>query len=153
MNNKLKKILCHHNKEEQNHCICLNIFLQKIYVCSRCLGLYPFAILWLILSIKYNIKLSYKLEKNLILYLLLPAFLDWTFTGLKIIKSNNKIRFFTGFIASFALSRWWFLFIKKDYLDIVLKIALIYSIAIIVMYIYISRNYSAIKPLRHKGKI
>ncbi len=70
----------------------------------------------------------------------MPAFLDWTFTGLNIIKSNNIIRFFSGLIASVALSRLWYLLIKKYYLDIVFRNALIYGVAIIVMQILIYRK-------------
>ncbi len=142
MNNILNKILCHHKTDEQAHCIQLNILSKKICICSRCVGLYPFAILWLILSLKYNIRLSCKLEKYLVLYLLLPAFLDWTLTGLSIIKSSNRIRFFTGFIASFGLSRWWFLFIGKYYLDVVWRMLFIYSIAIIVIFFFIYKQRS-----------
>ncbi len=72
--------------------------------------------------------------------MLMPAFLDWTFTGLNVIKSNNIIRFFSGLIASVALSRLWYLFIKKYYLDIVIRNVLIYGIAIIVIQILIYRK-------------
>ena len=131
--NKINKILCHHYKEGRSRCIRIKLFNKEIYICSRCLGLYPFTILWLILMIIYDVRLSYRLDKNLIHFLFLPAFLDWTFTSLGIIKSSNMIRFFTGFTASFALSRWAFLFIMKYNMDIVLKNALIYSIGIIII--------------------
>ena len=140
MNNIINKILCHHNIDEQNHCIQLNIFSKKIYICSRCLGLYPFAILWLVFSFMYNIKLPYKLENYLILYLLLPCFLDWTLTGLNIIKSNNLVRFFAGFIASFGLSRWWFLFINKYYMSFVWRIFFIYLAAVSIIFFLIYKQ-------------
>lgn len=144
MKNILTRILCHHFKDEQAHCIGIPLFNKKIYFCSRCLGLYPFSIIGLVLSLKYNIRLSGIMENNIIHFLFLPAFLDWALSGLKIIKSNNIIRFFTGFIASFALSRVWFLLIRRDYPDILLKNLLIYITAVIIILAIIYKKRSLV---------
>jgi len=133
------KILCHHPAEKLDHCIRFIFFKKEIYLCARCLGLYPFAIIWLFISLKFKIKFNYDFEKRFILYLLFPAFLDWALSGLNVIKSNNKLRFLSGFIASFALSRWWFLWIEHYFIDIVIYIAKVYIIGIIVIWFLIYR--------------
>ena len=137
----LNKIFCHKNFKHYDHCIKVSIASKEIFFCSRCLGLYPFAIFFLIISVKYNFRLSYPLEKKLIFYTLLPLFIDWSLTCLQIIKSSNVIRFSTGFLASLGLSRWWYLYVKKLHLDIFWYIFRNYSIAILViLFIYIILN-------------
>lgn len=126
-------ILCHHTKESSSHCIKIQLLGTTVPICSRCLGIYPFALLWLMISLKFNIRFSYTIEKKIILYLFFPAFFEWTLSGLKLIKSNNVIRFSSGIIASISLSRWWFLYIRHYYLDIVIYIVKIYSVAVIII--------------------
>ncbi len=140
----INKIFCHHTKENWNHCIKINLLGKSIFICSRCLGLYPFALIWLVINLKFKIKFSYNFEKNFILYLLFPAFIEWALSGLKVIKSSNKVRFFSGLIASFALSRWWFLWIEQYFLNIFFTVAKIYIIAIVVVFSLILwiRGYS-----------
>lgn len=128
--NIINKILCHKNVEKQHHCIKITLFSKQIFLCSRCLGLYPFAILFLILSLKYKIKFNHSFEKNLIFYSFLPLFIDWSLTSLNIIKSNNLIRFSTGLIASCGLARWWYLYIIHYHIDIFWYILKIYSFSI-----------------------
>ncbi|MBU1076702.1 MAG: DUF2085 domain-containing protein [Spirochaetes bacterium] len=133
------KIFCHHTKKDADHCIKIKIWDMQLALCSRCLGLYPFSLTWLFLSLSYKIKLSHSFEKNFIIYSLFPAFLDWTLTGLSVIKSNNRIRFFSGLFASFGLARWWYLWIMQNHMDIVLEIGRMYLIGIIVVSLIIFR--------------
>ena len=96
--------------------------------------------IWLFVACIYSIKFSLHVEEKIMIYFFLPAFLDWALSGLKIFHSNNTIRFFSGVVASIALSRWWYLAINKIYFYIVLKTALIYFIAIIIMFIFIYKQ-------------
>lgn len=105
----LKLILCHHSEEQRDRCIAVPFFSRKILLCSRCLGLYPAALLWLFLSVRFRIILAPGREERLILLFVLPALAEWSLSGLGLFRSNNLFRFFSGLAASFALARYWFL--------------------------------------------
>ncbi|MBN1898531.1 MAG: DUF2085 domain-containing protein [Spirochaetes bacterium] len=122
-NNFLNKLLCHKQNTHYDHCFKLRICSRPVFICARCLGLYPVAILNLFLSHKYKINFTYSAEKNLIFYSMIPLVMDWSLTALGIIKSHNVIRFSTGVIAAFGLSRWWYLYLTDQYMDIFWYIA------------------------------
>lgn len=134
MSRKIFKIINyifgHHTLSNSDHCLIINISGNPVHICSRCLGLYPFAFLALFVFLKFNIRFSGSWEKNLILYLILPVYIDWALTSLRIIKSNNLIRFSTGLIASFGLARWWFIYLKGIHLEVFYYVTKIYLIAI-----------------------
>lgn len=136
----LNIIFGHHTKANQSHCIQISLGNKVFHICSRCLGLYPFALLWFIFSLKYNLRFCESLEKIFLYYFFLPLFLDWTLTGLNFIHSNNKIRFITGFLASFSLARFWYLWIFPYNITLIFNCSVVYLISLLIVSIYAARQ-------------
>jgi len=88
----LVHIFFHHPYCQLNRTLQVSLFGKKIVLCTRCTGQYSMMLLYLILSLLFEIK-----EPAVLIYLLpLPATLDWLTQTIKWRESTTPIRLLTG---------------------------------------------------------
>ncbi len=123
------EILAHHPLTEEGitHTFYLRSGRTKIYLCSRCSGLFlgfisSFFFTHLIESI-YNSYFSPELALILCIILPIPGLVDWSIQAVRIHSSNTERRLLTGFLIGWALHM---IAYTKSYFLIVFVIILIY---------------------------
>jgi uncharacterized membrane protein len=101
-------LLAHHWPPELNRCYQGWIRNKPVWICARCLGLYP--LLLLFLGIQFWMNITPGWWDVLWLYLLpLPALLDWGSGFWKEKQGSNRQRTLTGALLGVSLSRMIFL--------------------------------------------
>ena len=89
-----KYILSHHEPREYSKCYLLKINNKKLFLCSRCLGIYIGIVLGILIYLKFDLEV----HTFYFLITLLPLFalLDWFFTKERIYIGNNLYRSISG---------------------------------------------------------
>lgn len=96
VNSTLPFLLSHHEPEEYNKCI----LVGKHYVCGRCFGIYFGLLIGFLFNLFFVIDFIFLFF--VIYFFPICALMDWYFSNIKNKHSNNKIRFFSGFLLGFA---------------------------------------------------
>lgn len=101
---KLWQLLFSHQKDEHlSKALC--VIPGKLYLCSRCTGMYLAMILFLILLLNYNFLLKQRILDFIFGYSFTTiGVLHWGLEQINILKSNKLIRLFFGFIFGSGLS-------------------------------------------------
>src|SRR3989344_4602285 len=95
----LMHLLCH-QKPERSY----SIAGEALIVCSRCLGIYVgFLASVVFLVVAFGL-FTHALNFIFVLLLLVPMGIDGISQLFKIRESNNPLRFFTGYLAGFAVA-------------------------------------------------
>ena len=99
--NNLWRLLAH------KHWVTLIVLNKEIRLCARCtgyiVGFYTLSTLYTISSLHFLSSLDITLQLILCSILSIPLALDWITQTWGLRKSNNKLRFFTGFILGFGV--------------------------------------------------
>ena len=132
-----KYIFSHHQPEEYYKCYSLKMKNNKIYFCSRCLGIY-FGIFLGILSHHLEI------FNEFIIYVAIAIFpfftiVDWTISAFNIHKSHNFLRTFFGILLGIAYSYGMILFFTKFPNYYVIVIGLFYIMISLSLLFYKNR--------------
>ena len=89
------------------HWITLRVLNNEIRLCARCagyiIGFYVISTLSAISSLSFLSRLNITRQLILCAIFSTPLALDWVTQTWKLRKSNNKLRFFTGFILGFGV--------------------------------------------------
>jgi len=123
-------ILSHHESNEFYKCYFLKIKNTKLYLCSRCFGIYlgivmGLAAIWFMF-----------LESVWFLFIILapiPALMDWTVTEFSNKKGYNVIRTITGFLLGIAYAIAVFLLITEFPSFKVLLVGLFYALTAVIL--------------------
>lgn len=95
----IMRLLCH-QKEERCYWMCS----EPLIVCSRCLGIYfGFLLTFIFLLISFGF-FTRRVEFLLAVLFLVPMGIDGVSQLFKFRESNNPLRFFTGYLAGFAVA-------------------------------------------------
>lgn len=85
-----------------SHWVTFTFCRKSLRVCSRCLGVVigftVFFVLTIILPLQFFTNLQLHFQILFCISLALPAIFDWVTQTWNLRESNNKIRFFTGFL-------------------------------------------------------
>ena len=99
--NSLWRLLAH------RHWITLTFLNNEVRLCARCagyiLGFYTLSTLYIISNLNFFSSLDIILQLILCSIFSIPLALDWITQTWELRNSNNKLRFFTGFILSFGI--------------------------------------------------
>lgn len=97
-------LLSHHYPEEYHRCYTIG----PLHLCSRCSGLYPFMLFFLILQ--FNISFPQWFEPLSLFLLPIPAFTDWIYGQLFNPNGSRVIHSITGALLGISLSRVFYLY-------------------------------------------
>jgi uncharacterized membrane protein len=95
-----KYLFSHHTKKELYKCYCISIKKQKIYFCSRCLGIY----IGIIFGLIFYFLTSLNIELYYLLIFIFPFFtyFDWNISSFTNHKGNNLLSTFFGILLGMA---------------------------------------------------
>ncbi len=126
--NNLWRLLAH------KHWITLIVLNNEIRLCARCtgyiIGFSTLSALFTISSLDFLSSLDITLQLILCSIFSIPLALDWITQTWELRKSNNKLRFFTGFILSFGVS---FLSLSNTSFQIKIILSISLSVGIIIL--------------------
>ena len=134
--------LSHHEKSELYKCYHLG---GHAYVCSRCMGIYA-GIIAGFLSYSFFMP-DYLIMLSAVVFLPAFALLDWLATALRLYKSHNLIRTFSGLLLGFAYFFGLILFFVGFPDFRVILVAIVYgliALALIIMLKKKSYSYSKV---------
>jgi len=94
----------HHVPEQYDHCVMVPFGSRRLPVCGRCLGIYPLALVLLLLQITGRLDLAFT-DPWLVLLLPLPAVVEFVGEQLGRWHGSNAARILTGLPLGIALSR------------------------------------------------
>jgi uncharacterized membrane protein len=90
-----------------NHWITLTIHGKKLRVCARCsgvtLGFFTMLMTTIFLEFPYFQQLPAYFQVGFCIALVLPVIFDWVTQSWRLRESNNRLRFFTGFLEGVAV--------------------------------------------------
>ena len=88
------KLICHQKLER-----CFKLFGKKMFICSRCFGVYISLILVLLGLFLYGFSFPKRIVLLLFVSLNIPLVIDGVSQYFGLRKSNNFLRFATGILA------------------------------------------------------
>ena len=126
--NNLWRLLAH------KHWITLIVLNNEIRLCARCtgyiIGFSTLSTLFTISGLDFLSSLDITLQLILCSIFSIPLAFDWITQTWELRKSNNKLRFFTGFILSFGVS---FLSLSNASFQIKIILSISLSVGIIIL--------------------
>lgn len=94
-------LLLSHHLDPKENTFCIN---EKVYICSRCSGLYPATLLFSIIFYYNNHLLKYKVGDYFIGYLsITTGTILWLLEKIEYIRFDNKKRLITGLITGIGI--------------------------------------------------
>ncbi len=97
-------LLAHHFTGELDHCYQIWLGGKPVWLCSRCLGLYP--VLLLVLGTEFYLTLGTAWYDPVWLFVLpIPALVDWGLSRFDLWSGKNWIRTLTGALMGASLAR------------------------------------------------
>jgi uncharacterized membrane protein len=94
-------LLSHHRAGDLHHCYHLRFRKKNLYLCSRCLGLYP--TLAVTLALSGFLTVSFEWACHAMFLMCGVTLVDWAVVRLRFWKGNNYVRTTTGAIAGAGL--------------------------------------------------
>lgn len=129
---KFKFFLAHHFESNYDRCIPFKVFNETWYVCTRCLALYSFFILFsIIFHFFYN--LSFIQSTMIMIFFPIPAFVDWVRNQLNIDSGTNYSRFITGGLLGISYSAILYSIVHYTFNPITYIVILSYIIIIMIL--------------------
>lgn len=96
-------LLSHHLPSERHRCYAPVVFGRRIYVCARCLGIYPGIIAVFSAALLKGGAMGHPLASlPVVLLFPLPTLVDWSLTTFIDRRGYNTIRTATGFLLGFG---------------------------------------------------
>jgi len=92
----IRLLVEHHPPWLRDRCLSLKLFNKRLYLCARCTGT--------VLGFATASIISYMLSPYLVVFLALPAMIDWGTQKLCLRESSNRLRVLTGFSLGIALN-------------------------------------------------
>jgi uncharacterized membrane protein len=125
-------LLAHHDVSHLDRCYQLWACTRPIWICARCLGVYP--TLFLALGIQVAIEVPRGWWDLLLLFgLPIPALVDWAGSRLRSWPGSNPRRTLTGMLLGLSLSRMVYLNMVHPFqLLVSLQILLLMAVVLIV---------------------
>ncbi|WP_394697794.1 DUF2085 domain-containing protein [uncultured Methanomethylovorans sp.] len=121
-----KYILSHHQPNEYYKCYSLSVLNQKIYICSRCFGIYVGILTGIIIfnPVIQNLRYYY------LLIAVLPIFtlIDWSISAFKIYRSHNIVRTGSGVLLGISYSSGLIILFKSFPNYYIIGIGLVYTL-------------------------
>jgi len=142
---QIEALLAHHEPEKFNRTILLKFNTFSLRMCTRCTGVYV-GIVGTVAAYLINVITPTRaIENIMILFLPLPAFLDWSLNKLKIWEGNNFTRLASGLLLGAGYVTMWRRFLFSPF-DSTLWFAVIayVALAIIVFWVHDARKKLAI---------
>lgn len=94
-----KYLLSHHQRSEWHRCYKLSISGLNLRICARCSGIYPGIIAGFLTNYVFPLGLY---NFGLLIFLPLPALLDWIITSFTKWNGYNVVRTLTGFLLGYG---------------------------------------------------
>jgi uncharacterized membrane protein len=99
----LELLVAHHHWNQRHHCYRVPFQKKEVFICARCLGLYPVLVGTMVLVFSGAVSLERSLSFELMAWGCGVGILDWGVVRLGFWKGNNVLRSLTGALVGGAL--------------------------------------------------
>ncbi len=125
---RVTQLIAHHEPKNYDRTLFFKYKKNALRLCARCTGVYLGIILGITATILDYDPFTSMAGQYLMALMTLPAVIDWSFTRLKIWKSNNPTRITTGLLMGLAYPLYWLALLQNPLNPILWTSAITYAL-------------------------